>query len=434
MSSNIDFAKLWHNAWTTLQDPGIWEQFAILVATAVVAWLIHHYLGAQIAAARREKSNLKRLTLGGGMRLLFPFTMLLLVLVARAGLERLDQPNEILDAAVPLLLSLAAVRFAIYILRKAFTPSRALRASETAIGTFIWLLLALHLLGWLPGISKALDSVAFNVGSTHVSLLWAIKLIVSVGFFLLLSLWLSALMERRLMAARNLAAGLRIGLAKTARVVIVSVGFLVALDAIGFDLTALTVFGGALGVGIGFGLQRITSNFVSGFILLFDRSIGPGDVISIGNSFGWVQELRARYVVVRDRDGVDTLIPNENLITSQVINWSYGDRNVRVKIPVQISYGDDPEIAMALMLEAARTSKRVLVDPTPVCRLLEFGDSGIHLELRVWINDPEQGVNNVRSEVNLGVWRAFKENHITIPFPQRDVHIRDLPAESRPGL
>jgi small-conductance mechanosensitive channel len=230
--------------------------------------------------------------------------------------------------------------------------------------------------------------------------------------------------------SQYLNASLQVALGKIIKVVLIALAILIALDAVGLDLTALTVFGGALGVGLGFGLQRIASNFISGFLLLFDRSIKPGDVISIGNKFGWVHELRARYIVVRDRDGVDTLIPNENLVTSDVINWSYGDRNVRIKIPVQISYSDDPEKAMALLVEAAQQNVRVLKEPPPVGRLLEFGDNGIGLELRIWINDPEQGVNNVRSDLNLAIWRSFKEHNITIPFPQRDVYVKSLPDKS----
>lgn len=200
--------------------------------------------------------------------------------------------------------------------------------------------------------------------------------------------------------------------------------FLLALDTVGTDLGALAVFGGALGVGLGFGLQRIASNFISGFIVLFDRSIRPGDVITIGDKFGWVQELRARYVVVKDRDGVERLIPNETLITNEVIHWSYSDSNVRLKIPVSISYDNDPEHALALLEKAAAANPRVLADPEPTTRLIAFGDSGIELELRVWIRDPQAGLGSVRSDINLAIWRAFKAAGITIPYPQRDLHIR----------
>ena len=206
--------------------------------------------------------------------------------------------------------------------------------------------------------------------------------------------------------------------------------FLLAMSEAGLNLATLTVFGGALGVGIGFGLQKIVSNFISGFILLGDRSIRPGDVISIGNTYGWVRELRARYIVVRNRDGVETLIPNENLVTTDVINWSYSDRHVRVKIPVQISYADDPEQAMAILEAAATANSRVLKNPEPAVRLLKFADSGIELELRVWLLDPQEGVGNVRSDINLAIWRGFKEAGITIPYPQRDVHLRHVDGQA----
>ncbi|MFP5408266.1 MAG: mechanosensitive ion channel family protein, partial [Gammaproteobacteria bacterium] len=175
------------------------------------------------------------------------------------------------------------------------------------------------------------------------------------------------------------------------------------------------------------------SNFISGFIVLFDRSIRPGDVITIDNKLGWVQELHARYVVVKDRDGVERLIPNEMLITNEVINWSYSDRNVRLKIPVSISYDNDPVQALALLDEAAKINPRVLEDPAPTSRLIAFGDSGIELELRVWIQDPEAGMGSVRSDINLAIWRAFKDAGIVIPYPQRDLHIRSGLPERTPA-
>ena len=194
---------------------------------------------------------------------------------------------------------------------------------------------------------------------------------------------------------------MRVMLTKISKFSFYGLAILLALKSVGIDLTAFAVFSGAIGVGIGFGLQKIFSNFISGFILLFDRSIRPGDVISIGDRFGWVQSLQARYVVVRDRDGVETLIPNENLITSEVMNWSYSDRAVRQRIPVQISYENDPEFAMELLLKAVDGKERILSSPEPAARFLGFGDNGMDLELRIWINDPESGIANVISEVNL---------------------------------
>jgi small-conductance mechanosensitive channel len=284
-------------------------------------------------------------------------------------------------------------------------------------------LVALHLLGWLQIILAALDGPGFALGDSRVSILSVMKLTLFAGLFIVLASWVAKLIEERARKSEFISASLRVALSKVSKVLLYTIAILVALNSVGIDLTTLTVFGGALGVGLGFGFQRIASNFISGFILLFDRSITPGDVISVGNRFGWVVQLNARYVVVRDREGVETLIPNENLITSEVTNWSFSDRHVRVKLPVQISYDDDPEFAMGILIKACEANDRVLKSPAPQARLLSFGDNGIDLELRLWLNDPQNGIGAVKSDVNLAIWKGFKENGITIPFPQRDVRM-----------
>jgi len=409
-------------------------QIVALVVAGVTAWLLHHrwdrYL--QVMLGDGASHGLRKLVWQSTLRLVFPVGMLLMVLVGRAILAELGWNVALLDVVVPLLLSLAGIRVLVYVLRKGFGPSRALKAWEHIISTTIWLIVALHLVGWLPGVLNAMDELGVTIGANRVSLLAVFKLVLSIAVLVVISMWLSRTLEKKVMGSPHLDVGMRVALAKVSRFFLLTLAVLIALNSVGIDLTALTVFGGALGVGLGFGLQRIASNIVSGFILVFDRSIRPGDVISIGDSFGWVRELRARYVVVRSRDGVETLIPNENLITSEVINWSYSDRNIRVKIPVQISYGDDPERAMALMLECASASSRVIDDPPPVCRLMEFGDNGIGLELRVWIEDPEAGVGGVRSDINLAIWRAFKGAGVTIPYPQRDIYLKSLPDSELP--
>jgi small-conductance mechanosensitive channel len=196
----------------------------------------------------------------------------------------------------------------------------------------------------------------------------------------------------------------------------------------GIDLTAFAVFSGAVGVGIGFGLQKIVSNFVSGIILLLERSIKPGDVIEVGSTFGSVTYLGARYASVRGRDGKEYLIPNENLITNQVVNWSYSSRLVRLDVPFGVAYDSDLHAVRDLAVEAAKRTNRVLASPMPVCHLTGFGDSAVNLLLRFWINDPANGVANIKGAVLLGLWDAFKAHGIQIPFPQRDVRIRDLPS------
>jgi small-conductance mechanosensitive channel len=412
-----------------LMNPVAGTQLAVVVVAALVAWYLQHRGTAHLRHLRgKEASRIRRFFLSGAIRLILPLVMLALLLLARGVYVQMQLIPGVLDIAITLVLALAAIRILVFLMLQAFGPAHALKGWEKVIRTIIWVIVALQLLGMLPAVLGFLDSIAYEVGEVRVSLLEAIKLVLALGILLLLSLWLSRVIEKRIMGSAHLESGMRAALAKTAKFLLVTIALLVALNTVGIDLTSLTVFGGALGVGLGFGLQRIASNLVSGFLLLYDRSIKPGDVITIGDSFGWVVGLHARYVVVRDRNGVETLIPNENLITSEVINWSYSDRNIRIKIPVQISYGDDPEKAMELMLQAARVNQRIHKEELqPVCRLMGFGDNGINLEVRVWIADPEEGVNNVRSDINLAIWRAFKEHGITIPFPQRDLYLKSMP-------
>jgi small-conductance mechanosensitive channel len=279
-------------------------------------------------------------------------------------------------------------------------------------------------------VESALDAIDLVPGKSEFTLWTLLKGLIVITLFLLVARLVGRFIERRVMRMDNLAPSTRIGIAKFSQVFLISFAALLGINAAGVDLTALTVLTGAIGLGLGFGLQAIASNFVSGFVLLLDKSIKPGDVISFtgttGTStenFGWVEALRGRYVVVRDRDGVATLVPNQNLIVNPVINWSYSDPKVRLKLPVRISYQDDPEVALVVLIEAAGEVARVLQDPPPVSRLMHFSDSGIDLELRFWISDPQGGVNNVRSEVNRAIWRAFKQRGITIPVAQRDVRV-----------
>ncbi|MFV1997526.1 MAG: mechanosensitive ion channel domain-containing protein [Acidiferrobacterales bacterium] len=379
----------------------------------------------QIRIGSEEVRDFKRIVLRGIDRIVAPLTAALVAIVGGGILSKFNVATNLINVLVPLIFALAIIRALVYALRRAYGTSPSLRAMEGMIAAVVWGVVALYLLGWLPGVLAALDKPGITLGDTRFSFLTVSKFSLAVVAFVVLAQWISRQIEKQVTRTRLLSATMQVGLVKFSNVVLYSVALLIALDTVGIDLTTLAVFGGALGVGLGFGLQRVTSNFISGFILLFDRSIKPGDVISVGTRFGWVVALHARYIVVRDRDGVETLIPNENLITSEVTNWSYTDRHVRIKLPVQISYNDDPEEAMQLILDTVQVSDRILKTPAPQARLLSFGDNGINLELRIWLDDPEEGMGSVKSDINLAIWRIFKENGITIPFPQRDVRLVD---------
>ncbi len=380
----------------------------------------------------KEESGLGwRGALGRGLVIVLPYVAALaLTQLARATVvaARLEAP--LLDQAVRLIVAFIVIRLLVYGLRFSLSPNSRLRGLETRFAVGVWLLVATQMLGWLDAIVAALDSVGLSTGKSRITVWSVLAALFAVSVCVIASVWVARWVDRRVHSIQMLAPSTRIGIAKTSYAFFIGFGVLLGLRASGVDLTALAVFSGAIGLGLGFGLQAILANFVSGFVLLVDKSIKPGDVISFtgttGTSthgFGWVEELRGRYLVVRDRDGVATLVPNQNVITNQVINWSYGHPKVRLRLPVRISYQDDVELALRLLLEAAQEHPRVLRDPPPVSRLMEFADYGMEIELRFWIGDPAEGVNNVRSDINRRIWAQFRQHGITIPPAQREIRI-----------
>jgi small-conductance mechanosensitive channel len=357
---------------------------------------------------------------------------LLLVVLARGVLFASHFDVTMMDAAMRLIGAYVVVRVGVLLFAASLGNKSWMQHWENRVTLLIWLVIAAEYLGWLDPIIATLDSVGVAAGKSRITVWSILKLLFTLTLFVLVAAWISRWVERRLKRLSNLAPSTRIGIAKFANAFLIALSILMGLNAAGVDLTALTVLTGAIGLGLGFGLQSIAANFVSGFVLLMDRSIKPGDVISLSGqsgtsteNFGWVQELRGRYVVVRDRDGVEMLVPNQQLISNAVINWSYTDPRIRLKLPIRVSYRDDPELALQILLNACEGQRRVLRDPLPVSRLMHFGDSGIELELRFWISDPQDGVNNVRSDVNRAIWRLFKEQNITIPVAQHEVRVHN---------
>ncbi len=358
-----------------------------------------------------------------------------LVVVARNVLNAAHFDVTILDAAAHLIMAYVAVRIVVLLFTASLGNKSWMQDWESRATLVVWLIIAAQYLGWLDPIISTLDSIGVAAGRSRITVWSVLKLLFTLTLFVLVAAWISRWVERRLKKLGNLAPSTRIGIAKFTNAFLIGLSILMGLNAAGVDLTALTVLTGAIGLGLGFGLQSIAANFVSGFVLLMDRSIKPGDVISLSGqsgtsteNFGWVQELRGRYVVVRDRDGVEMLVPNQQLISNAVINWSYTDPRIRLKLPIRVSYRDDPELALQILLTACEGQTRVLREPAPVSRLMHFSDSGIELELRFWIADPQEGVNNVRSEVNRAIWRLFKEHKVTIPVAQREIIMHPPPS------
>jgi small-conductance mechanosensitive channel len=330
--------------------------------------------------------------------------------------------NE-LYAAGMLLVGLTLVRL--------FTDRMKNRFWAKILAMVIWfyavLLASLGLFNYIDFLFRFLQSVDFQLGKVHFSLLQVIR-----AFLLLIALyWVSKnlriFFHFWLTIKSGLTSAAQILLYRLGSILLVSACVVIVLHYLGLDLTVFALFGGALGLGLGFGLQKIFANLVSGFILLGDKSIKPGDVIQLGDKYGWINFLGSRYVSVVTRDGIEHLIPNENLITGEVINWSYSHNLVRLRVAVGVAYGSDLEKARELILAAAADTLRVLKDPKPACLLTGFGDNAVNLELRAWINDPQSGIGSVKSDLFWGIWQRFRDHGIEMPYPQRDVHLKSIP-------
>lgn len=284
-----------------------------------------------------------------------------------------------------------------------------------------WVIAGLHIIGLFNITLKAMDAAAFSIGTFRLSLLAVMKAIILLTVLVWLAAIVGNFIERRLRQNEDLAPALQVLLAKFVKFALITLAALITVSAVGIDLTALTVFSGALGLGIGFGLQKVASNLISGIIILSDRSIKPGDVISLGETFGWINALKSRYVSVITRDGVEYLIPNELFVSEQVVNWSYSTQNVRQEIKFGACYEADPYKVRELAIAALSGLDRVLERPSPVCHIVGFGDSSVDYVLRFWIRDPKNGLANIRGNAFLAIWDAFKEHDISIPYPHRQL-------------
>lgn len=291
----------------------------------------------------------------------------------------------------------------------------------------IWVVAALSIFGILDETTQTLDAIGFSMGTFRLSALAVIKSMLSIFILLYLATFISTFAERRVLKSKSLTRSSQVLIAKIVRITLIVFALLIGVTSAGIDLSVFTVFSGAVGLGIGFGLQKVVSNLFSGLLLLLDKSIEPGDVIELqegpGGTFGWVHHMGARYTEIITRDNKSFLIPNEDFVTQRVINWSHGDKLIRLEVEFGVHYNSDPHKIIALASEAAMRPSRVVETPKPICRLMEFGDSALNFSLRFWIKDAEAGVANVRGDVMLALWDVFKEHNVEIPYPHREVFI-----------
>jgi small-conductance mechanosensitive channel len=407
-----------------LTTVGGWWAAAVVAACLGLASLV-----SRAAAQRLADQDRHRLAVAWVRRVAWPIAALLLLLVARAALSRF-MPVSLMSVAISLVLSLAVIRTAVLVLHQTFAQARWVRSFERAITSIVWGLVALHVLDLLPILVDTLETIAIPLGKSRLTALQLITGIVTVGVASLVALWLSKTLDAKL-AGTSVDVGARTVIGRIAKPLLLTLALLVALPMVGIDLTMLSVFGGALGVGLGFGMQKIAANYVSGFIILLDRSIEPGRLIRVGTNRGVVSEIRTRYTVLKGLDGVDSIVPNEMLVGSVVESETFTNTRQRAAVRVGVAYASDVERAMALMVEAAAAQPRVLADPGPMAFLVEFADSAITLEVGFWIDDPVSGTLGLRSDINLAILRAFRREAIEIPFPQREVVVKGeaaLPA------
>jgi small-conductance mechanosensitive channel len=395
-------------------------QLAVIIAAFLLAWGFRAATRSWSARlAERIAGQFRWLRIPAELRGLVVFCCAWLVLAsAGRGIAQLGAEHRLIGIAASLTGLWIVLRASALLLRDVLLAR--------AVATIAWVVFALDILGLLGPTEAALDNLAITIGTLRLSVLLVLKAVFIVAILLWIAQALARVIGARIQRVTALSPSVQVLTANLIRIALISVALLIGLNAVGIDLTAFAVFSGAVGVGIGFGLQKIVSNFVSGIILLLERSIKPGDVIEVGTTFGTITYLGARYASVRGRDGKEYLIPNENLITNQVINWSYSSPMVRLDAPFGVAYGSDLHAVRKLAVEVAARTPRVLASPGPVCHVAGFGDSAVDMLLRFWIDDPTNGVTNIKGAVLLGLWDAFNEKQIEIPFPQREVRIRDL--------
>ena len=429
---NGEMQLVWSELLDDLPKAAMLWQFAVIAASLASAWVLSGLLRAYVMRHAQESW---KVSIGGFNRVLFPLSSLTFIYIASFALHHW-QHVSLLMLVMKLLWAMAAIRLAVYVLRYIFNPTGWVRAMEHVISRTIWVVLALHLSGFWPDILAFLEDVSFKVGKSHLNLLLVIQAILTLLITLFVSLSVSRMLENRLMRADKVDMNVRVVLTKLIRIALSLIAILMGLSAVGLDITLLSVFGGALGVGLGFGLQKVASNYVSGFIILLDDSMHIGDVVTVDGHYGIVSELRFRYMVLRKLDGTEVVIPHETLMTTAVINHSYTTRNSKINMPVQVSYEGDLELAMALVKGAANAHARVLEEPHVDVQIKGFGENGVDLNLAFWVPGPEEGSASLQSEIYLAIWRAFKQHNIVIPYPQREVRMiaaAEIPDEKPPA-
>lgn len=404
-----------------LSEPATLLELGVLALCALLAWALTRAVARSLPGPQGTSILFGQRIVDG---VLFPMLLLCLAYLARALLHRWTSVT-VFGIAMPVLISLLCIRLGVKVLQAAFQDSPLMRLLERSISWLAWGAVVLWLTGPLPMIMEELDQITWKMGDSVLSVRKLIEGALTAGVVLIVALWISSVIEARLLrSASGGELSLRLAVSNATRVLLLFIGLMLALSAVGIDLTALSVLGGAIGVGVGFGLQKLAANYLSGFVILAERSMRIGDNVRVDNFEGCITRINARYTVIRSLTGRESIVPNEMLITQRVENLSLADNLVWQSTVVSVAYESDVTLVMRLLEEAALTEPRVLRDPAPASALSNFGADGLEFTLGYWIADPENGTLNLKSQVNLAILRSLRENKIEIPYPQRVLHTR----------
>jgi small-conductance mechanosensitive channel len=415
----------WADLWSDMHDPTIFWQ--VLVIAGSVALAFGFTRGVQrLLKSRRDHLADSGIRLGSFAPVAWPLIALAMIALLKPVLARWHHVN-LLRLAIPLIGSFALIRLVFYALRRIFVrdgqSGNILFLFERAFAALVWLAFAIYITGMWPGLVAYLDDTVIPIGRHEVSLLLILQATASIGATLIIALWAGAVLEERLMRVESVHSSIRAVLARTARATLILLAVLISLSLAGIDLTVLSVFGGALGVGIGLGLQKIVSSYISGFVILLERSLAVGDMVNVSNCYGRVTQINTRYTVVRSLDGIESVIPNDLLVSGVVQNYSLTDRRLRIATQVTVSYDTDVESLLPALVEVVSQIPRVCQDPAPHGLLLRFGADGLELEIGFWIEDPENGKGNLLSAANRAIWQTLQDRRVNVAYPQREVHL-----------
>jgi small-conductance mechanosensitive channel len=395
-------------------------ELGIIVTAGIIVFFLHQWSIASIANS--SKGNWK-LAGDAFSKIVNPIIFSIIILISSYILN-VYQDTNLLDISQILAMALSLIRLVVYLVRYILQPNPLLNAYENILSFILWIFVALYLFGILKPILNTLESITFSFGEKDFSILLVIQLLIGIFVSIIVAMTLGRFIENRLMKINQLSLNGRVMINKVLRIALYVIAVVIALDTIGLDLTFLSVFGGAFGVGLAFGMQKIASNYISGFTILLDKSVQIGDILTIGEHYGIVNSIQSRYTVLRKLDGVEVIIPNETLIAENIVNHTSSDRKVRVAIDIQIGYNSSVDEASKIMLSCCNAQDRVIKEnPDPTVYLMNFGESGIDLKLVFFILDAEEGTYRLRSDINKEIWKQFTEKNIEIPFPQRVIHI-----------